>query len=139
MNPRPPQGRATLEQRFESVLIQATRALAGERGLKISCAAPGASAPAGTLLLPPIPAPLTAGNAACARGRADRLALRRAYFDESVHARFCPPRPPAPEPFDVLEDMRCQSLGALGLRRVAHNLEAALARHRERNRAPGAQ
>ena len=44
MNPRPPQRRATLEQRFESVLIQATRALAGERGLKVACAAPGASA-----------------------------------------------------------------------------------------------
>src|SRR5260221_14788879 len=98
MNPRPPQGRATLEQRFESVLIQATRALAGERGLKISCAAPGASAPAGTLLLPPIPAPLTAGNAACARGRADRLGLRRLFFNGLVALPLPPPRSCAPGP-----------------------------------------
>jgi len=138
VNPRPPQRRATLEQRFESVLIQATRALAGERGLKVSCAAPGASAPAGALLLPPIPAPLTAGNAACARGRADRLALRRAYFDESVHARFRPAGPRARELYDVLEDMRSQSLGALAMTGVAHNLEAALVDELERNGALGA-
>ena len=67
MNLKPTQRRAPLEQRFERVLIQATRALAGERGLKVSCAAPGASAPAGTLFLPPTPSPLTAGNAACGR------------------------------------------------------------------------
>jgi len=138
VNQRPPQRRATLEQRFESVLIQATRALAGERGLKVSCAAPGASAPAGTLLLPPIPAPLTASNAACARGRADRLALRRAYFDESVHARFRPAGSRARELYDVLEDMRCQSLGALAMTGVAHNLEAALIDELERNGALGA-
>src|SRR5260221_531171 len=138
MNPRPPQGRATLEQRFESVLIQATRALAGERGLKVSCAAPGASAPAGTLLLPPIPAPLTAGNVAWGGGGADRLALRRAYFDESVHARFRPAGSRARELYDVLEDMRCQSLGALAMTGVAHNLEAALIDELERNGALGA-
>src|SRR5258706_6668351 len=112
MNPRPPQGRATLEQRFESVLIQATRALAGERGLKVACAAPGASAPAGTLLLPPIPAPLNAGTAACARGRADRLALRRASFNKTTHAPFPPARSPARGPFHVLEGMRFQAPGA---------------------------
>ena len=135
MTGQPPQRRAPLEQRFERVLIQATRALAGERGLKVSCAAPGASAPAGTLLLPPVPLPLTAGNAACARGRADRLALRRAYFDESVHARFRPAGPRARNLYDVLEDMRCQSLGALVMSGVARNLEAALIDQLERNGA----
>ncbi len=135
MNQRPPQRRAPLEQRFERVLIQATRALAGERGLKVLCAAPGASAPVGTLLLPPTPSPLTADSAACARGRADRLALRRAYFDETVHARFRPAGPRARELYDVLEDMRCQSLGALVMSGVARNLEAALIDQLERNGA----
>ena len=138
MTPPPPQRRAPLEQRFERVLVQATRALAGERGLKVACAAPGSSAPANTLLLPPVPVPLTAGSAACARGRADRLALRRAYFDESVHARFRPAGPRARELYDVLEDMRCQSLGALVMTGVAHNLEAALVDQLERNGALGA-
>jgi len=138
VNQRPPQRRATLEQRFESVLIQATRALAGERGLKVACAAPGASAQAGTLLLPPIPTPLTAGTAACARGRADRLALRQAYFDEIVHARFRPAGPRARELYDVLEDMRCQSLGAVAMSGVARNLEAALVEQLGQNGALGA-
>ena len=135
MNPRPPQRRATLEQRFENVLIQATRALAGERGLQVACGPTAASTPAGTLLLPPVSTPLTSDGAACARGRADRLALRRAYFDEQVHARFRPAGLRARELFDVLEDMRCQSLGARVLAGVAQNLEAALVDQLGRNGA----
>ncbi|HEX9474809.1 MAG TPA: hypothetical protein VF931_11505 [Steroidobacteraceae bacterium] len=138
MNLPPPQRRTSLEQRFERVLVQATRALAGERGLKVACAAPGAGAPANTLLLPPVPLPLTAESAACARGRADRLALRRAYFNETTHARFRPAGSRARELYDVLEDMRCQSLGALAMTGVAHNLESALLDELERNGTLGA-
>jgi cobaltochelatase CobT len=134
-----PPARATLEQNFERALIQATRALAGEKGLKVIFAARGASPPGDALLLPPVPSPLTARAAARARGHADRLALRRAHFDEHIHARYRPAGARARELYDVLEDMRCQSLGAQAMTGIALNLEAALIEQLERSGALGGQ
>jgi cobaltochelatase CobT len=123
-----PQQRApqTLEQRFERALIHSTRALAGEKGLRVLCGVAGSTLPGNPLLLPAIPTPLTPSAAARLRGQADRLALRRAHYDAVIHARFRPTGPRARELYDALEDMRCQSLGANVMSGIASNLEAAL-------------
>ncbi len=123
-----PQQRApqSLEERFERALIHSTRALAGEKGLRVYCGVPGSTLPGNPVLLPAIPTPLTPPAAARLRGQADRLALRRAHYDAAIHARFRPSGPRARELYDALEDMRCQSLGANVMSGVASNLEAAL-------------
>jgi cobaltochelatase CobT len=129
--PRPPELVAG-GQRFERALIQVTRALAGEMNLPVYCGLPRADLPAGSLLLPPLALPGGARERARTRGLADRLALRRAHFNEATHARFRPSGARARELYDVLEDMRCHALGARAMTGIARNLEAALVDELER-------
>jgi cobaltochelatase CobT len=112
--------------RFERALIQVTRALAGEKNLPVFCGVKRADLPAKSLLLPALPMPGGARERARTRGLADRLALRRAHFNEAIHARYRPSGPRARELYDALEDMRCHALGARALTGMARNLEAAL-------------
>ena len=107
-------------------MIQATRALAGVKELDVSFgpSVPGQAATA--VRLPPVKWPLTEADAARVRGHADHLALRNAYHDPVVHARFRPTGSRARDVYDAVEDMRCQSLGGNVLAGVARNLTAAL-------------
>jgi len=118
--------------RFERTLIQVTRALSGEKNLPVYCGPPRADLPAKSLLLPPLAQPGGPRERARTRGLADRLALRRAHFDEQVHARFRPSGARARELYDALEDMRCHALGARAMVGIAANLEAALVEQLER-------
>ena len=106
--------------------MQATRALAGAKELDVTFgpSLPGQSA--NSVRLPPVKWPLAAADAARVRGHADHLALRSAYHDPVLHARFRPTGHRAREIFDAVEDMRCQSLGSNVLAGVAQNLTAAL-------------
>jgi cobaltochelatase CobT len=110
----------------ERALRQATRALAGATDLDVGFGAPVPGQPATTLRLPPVNWPLAPGDAARIRGHADHLALRSAYHDALLHARFRPTGARAREIFDAVEDMRCQCLGGNVLAGVAQNLTAAL-------------
>jgi cobaltochelatase CobT len=123
---RPRQAPAPIAERGERALTQVTRALAGTRELDVSF---GPSLPGQTpnaVRLPVVNWPLTAADAARVRGHADHLALRSAYHDPVLHARFRPTGSRAREIFDAVEDMRCQSLGGRVLAGVAQNLTAAL-------------
>lgn len=121
-----PRERATSQERAERALREATRALAGIADVEVtfSAAAPLPGDPA--IRLPPLPRDLGAGDAARIRGHADRQALRRAYHDAEVHARYRPAGLRAREVYDALEDVRCQAIGARVLPGVADNLEAML-------------
>jgi cobaltochelatase CobT len=123
---RPRQAAETPAESGERALLQATRALAGARDLDVSFGTPLPGAPATSIRLPPVKWPLAAGDAARIRGHADHLALRSAYHDAALHARFRPTGARAREIFDAVEDMRCQSLGGNVLAGVAQNLTAAL-------------
>jgi cobaltochelatase CobT len=115
-----------MAERGERALSQVTRALAGNRELDVSF---GPSLPGQTpnaVRLPVVKWPLTEPEAARVRGHADHLALRSAYHDPVLHARFRPTGSRAREIFDAVEDMRCQSLGGNVLAGVAQNLTAAL-------------
>ena len=129
--PRPPELSAS-GQRFERALIQVTRALAGEKDLPVYCGPARADLPAKSLLIAPLALPGGPRERARTRGLADRLALRRAHFDERTHARFRPSGARARELYDVLEDMRCHALGARVMTGIARNLEAALVEQLER-------
>ncbi len=121
--------------RFERVLAQSTRALAGEAKLQVVFGPQGPRLDGNRMLLPPPASPLTASSAALARGQADRLALRRAYHNAAIHARYRPVGHRARTLFDSLEDVRCQSLGAKDLAGVAGNIRAALRHDLERSGA----
>jgi len=123
---RPRQAPPAPAELGERALIQATRALAGVKELDVSFgpSVPGQTATA--VRLPPVKWPLTEADAARVRGHADHLALRNAYHDPVVHARFRPTGSRARDVYDAVEDMRCQSLGGNVLAGVAQNLTAAL-------------
>jgi len=123
---RPHQAPLAPAERGERALVQTTRALAGAKELDVTF---GPSLPGQTsnsVRLPPVKWPLSEADAARVRGHADHLALRSAYHDPVLHARFRPTGHRAREIFDAVEDMRCQSLGSNVLAGVAQNLTAAL-------------
>jgi cobaltochelatase CobT len=113
-------------ERGERALLQTTRAIAGAKDLDVTFGPvlPGQSV--NSIRLPPVKWPLSDADAARVRGHADHLALRSAYHDPVLHARFRPAGSRAREIFDAVEDMRCQSLGGNVLAGVAQNLTAAL-------------
>ena len=124
MKPRPA---ATALEKFQRALIQSTRALAGEKDLDIRFNVLGPQLSAERMLLPLPNDPFNEQEAARLRGHADRLALRLAYHDTTIHSRYRPEGFRARELYDALEDVRCQALGAAVLKGVANNLNAALA------------
>ncbi len=128
---KPPHAVTALEK-FQRALIQSTRALAGEKNLEVQFSAQGPQLNGARMLLPLPNQPFTSAEAARLRGHADRLALRIAYHDASIHARYRPDGFRARELYDALEDVRCQALGAAILKGVANNLTAALTDSLER-------
>jgi cobaltochelatase CobT len=68
------------------------------------------------------------------RGEADAMALRLRYHDNDVHARRAPPGDVARDVFEILEQVRVETIGARSMAGVAANLDAATA---ERCRAKG--
>ena len=118
---------------FERVLAEATRALAGDAALKVVFGPSGPRLEGDRLLLPAPPAELSATQRSLLRGHADRLALRRAYHDPTVHARYRPPGYRARAVFDALEEARCLSFGARDLEGVAANIAAV--QHEELQRS----
>ncbi len=128
-----PERKPGQQKLFERVLAQSTRALAGEAQLHVVFGPQGPRLDGNRLLLPPPQVPLTASSVALARGQADRLALRRAYHDASVDARYRPVGYRARSLFDALEDVRCQARGARVLEGVADNVWAAMRHDLERS------
>ena len=62
----------------------------------------------------------------CARGQADSAALKLRHHDAALHARQAPRSARARQVFNVLEQARCEVLGARAMAGVAINLDAAL-------------
>ena len=62
----------------------------------------------------------------CARGQADSAALKLRHHDAELHARQAPRSAQARQVFNVLEQARCEVLGARTMAGVAINLDAAL-------------
>jgi cobaltochelatase CobT len=60
------------------------------------------------------------------RGAADAMALRLRYHNAKLAARSAPDNIIARTAFDVLEQARCEALGARNMSGVAHNLTALL-------------
>ena len=113
---------ARRQQRVEELCAGAIRALSGEADLHFR----GRRLHRGTLRLP-LFAPhlhpaIESDDFGSFRGAADGLALRLSLSDAALHARLCPTDPVERLVFELLEQIRVESLAPVGLAGVAHNL-----------------
>jgi cobaltochelatase CobT len=115
-----------LSEPFRKALIQSTRALAEAPELEVVFGPDGPRLEGQKLILPNPPRDLNAQLSAQVRGQADRMALKVAHHNYTVHARARPLDQTSAEAFDTLEDTRLEALGANAMRGVRKNLQVAL-------------
>ena len=111
---------------FKRAVATAVRSIAGEPELEVSYS----SEPPGLKgLKARLPSParnLPARDIALVRGTGDAYALRKAYHDEKINARFRPADADNAALFDAAEQARVEAIGTLALQGVAANLAAGL-------------
>ncbi len=115
-----------LSDPFRKALIHSTRALAEDPDLEVVFGPDGPRLDGRKLVLPNPPRDLNARLSATVRGQADRLALKVAHHDATIHLRARPVDTAGAEAFDVLEEARLEAIGANAMGGVRKNLRAAL-------------
>ena len=130
---------------FKRAVSVAVRSLAGEPDLEVNFSS---EPPALKGLKARLPAPtraLPAHEVALVRGVGDAYALRKAYHDEKVNARFRPQAADTQAIFEAAEQARVEAIGANAMAGVKQNLAAqleqrlvqrGLAKARSREEAP---
>ena len=96
----------------------------GELDVEFVAESPGASGRTVRVARPDSSLPYQ--QVVCARGQADSVALKLRHHDAALHARQAPRSARARQVFNVLEQARCEVLGARAMAGVAINLDAAL-------------
>ena len=130
---------------FKRAVACAVRSIAGEPQLEVSFSAepPTLKGLKARLSLPSRNLPPS--EVAVIRGQGDAYALRCAYHQDAVHARYRPQSADAAAVFEAAEQARVESIGALAMKGVAENLAAGLearcasrglAKVRDREEAP---
>lgn len=111
---------------FKRAVGSAVRALSGEPEAEVRFSAEP-PALAGKKAHLPLPSRnLPAGEVALVRGAGDACALRLAYHEAGLHARFKPSDADAGAVFEAVEQARVEAIGTLTLKGVAQNLDANL-------------
>jgi cobaltochelatase CobT len=116
----------TPAETFKRALAHAARALAEQSELEVAFGSDGPRLANGVLTLPHPPRDPSAPESATLRGQADRLALRLANHDETLHARLRPADTRAAEVFEAVEQARVEAVGSQSLAGVRANMDAAL-------------
>ena len=111
---------------FKRALAHAARALAERSELEVAFGTDGPRLSDGVLTLPHPPRDPSGPDSAALRGQADRLALRLANHDETLHARLRPADARAAEVFEAVEQARVEAVGSQSLAGVRANMDAAL-------------
>ncbi|MBI2262480.1 MAG: cobaltochelatase subunit CobT [Caulobacterales bacterium] len=111
---------------FKRALAHAARALAEQSELEVLFGSDGPRLADGVLTLPHPPRDPAGPESATLRGQADRLALRLANHDETLHARLRPVDTQAADVFEAVEQARVEAVGSQSLAGVRANLSAAL-------------
>ena len=119
---------------FKRALVAATRAIAEDREMSVEFGMPPANKPTTNeptteFRLPEPSAGLGAGEVAKLRGLADAEALKIRFHNQKIHNKLAPKAESAREAFDVMEQVRCEGLGAKQMRGVALNLKNTI-KHR---------
>ena len=111
---------------FRRVVVGTMRAMSREPELEVSFGVHEASAGEKSARLSQIPRELDRHAVTMARGEADALALKIRHHNARTHARRRPAGELGRSIFDVVEEARCESIGALRMKGVAANIEAVL-------------
>jgi cobaltochelatase CobT len=111
---------------FERAVATAVRSLAGEPELEVNFSSEPPSLKGLKARLPSPTRTLPATEVALVRGMGDAYALRRAYHDEKVDARFRPQAADAGAIFEAAESARVEAIGANAMAGVKQNLAAQL-------------
>ena len=117
---------------FKRALAHAARALAEQSELEVVFGSDGPKLTGGVLTLPHPPRTPSDGESATIRGQADRLALRLANHDPSIHSTLRPTDSRAAEVFEAVEQARVEAHGSTALAGVRKNMDAALLTRLER-------
>jgi cobaltochelatase CobT len=113
---------ARRQQQVEELCAGAIRALSGEADLHFRGRRLHRGRQRLPLFAPHLHPVIESDDFASFRGAADGLALRLSLSDAALHASLCPPEPVERLVFELLEQMRVESLAPKALRGVAHNL-----------------
>ena len=126
-------------QQFLKSTAAAMRAVAGGVEHQVSYAGTDTHVGKDDVRLPALPPRATAQQRASLRGAADGAALWLAHHDPSTHRKLCPSLDGARAIFESAERARVEAIGALDLKGVGDNLEAALNQRYETRQidAPG--
>ncbi|MDE2466954.1 MAG: cobaltochelatase subunit CobT [Alphaproteobacteria bacterium] len=111
---------------FKRAVAAAVRSLAGEPEMDVSFGAEPPSLRGNRARLPLPSRNLPPDEIAIVRGAGDAYALRKAYHEDSVHARYRPTNADAAELFEAAEQARVEAIGTLAMRGVGANLAANL-------------
>ncbi len=122
MNPSEDRARARLQQQVEELCAAAIRALSGESDLHFRSRRLHRGGRALPLYAAHLHPRLGKDDMRSFRGAADGLALRLLRSDAALHRRLCPTEPVLRLLFDLLEQLRVESLVPEGMPGVSHNL-----------------
>ena len=111
---------------FKRALTAAARAIAHDKELSIAFGADVPTMQSGRMRLPLPARELPAQAVGRARGAADGFALRLRHHDRRIHSALAPGGGPARAVYEAAEQVRVEAIGAMRMRGVAMNLDAAL-------------
>jgi len=111
---------------LKRVTAAACKAIAGHEEIAVQFGHAGASLGEETVHLPTPPPQVNKSAITKLRGISDALALRLRYHDKAVHNRHAPKGAEARAIFEMIEQVRCESLGAQRMTGVSDNLDALL-------------
>lgn len=120
--PASAQAEARLQQHTEELCAAAIRALAGERDLHFRGRRLHRGRQRLPLFAPHLHPKIDEDDFGSFRGAADGLALRLSRSDPTLHQRLCPAEPVDRLVFELLEQLRVESLVPEGMPGVKHNL-----------------
>ena len=111
---------------FKRAVATAVRSLAGEPELEVNFSSEPPSLKGLKARLPSPTRNLPPHEVAFVRGTGDAYALKKAYHNEKVHARYKPSGVDGNAIFDAAETARVEAIGALAMEGVRQNLAAQL-------------
>lgn len=103
---------------FKRAVATAVRSLAGEPELEVNFSSEPPSLKGLKARLPTPTRTLPPHEVALVRGTGDAYALKKAYHDEKIHARFRPPGADSNAMFEAAEQARVEAIGALAMEGV---------------------
>ncbi|MFZ5931033.1 MAG: cobaltochelatase subunit CobT [Pseudomonadota bacterium] len=111
---------------FKRALTFAARTIAEDPELQVTFGAEAPGVRGDTIRLPQPSREMQAGEVSRIRGLSDAYSLRLRHHDDTTHRNFSPMGEMARDIYEASEQARVESIGALQMRGMAKNLNAAL-------------